>query len=231
MQFLGDTALADSCNAAEALTIQIQQHKRKLRAISEKKNTVWQVVCCIFALCYPNQIPVAAYLARHGGDLDCEEKDLHSQSHQWYANKQADLALQSTINPTSTRDQRRHKAAIKFWKEWRLHKWVETTNLQKGIAPCSYLMCQAGGPPGIEPTAIPFAIGCSINAARNCNGAVAGDDDGMFSWANSFQANTWNHTWPERRSMVTQTKNPSHGVHILHSGQKCAPKNETKKWT
>jgi hypothetical protein len=44
-----------------------------------------------------------------------------------------------------------------------------------------------------------------------------------------FQANTWNRTWTERTSMVAQTKNPSHGVHILHSGQKCAPQKRDQK--
>ena len=160
MQLTEASACADVCSAANILTMQLQQHKRKLRSISEKKKTVWQMVCCIFALCYPDEVPAAAYLARHGGDLDFEEKDLRSQLHRWYADKLANLQLENTINPTRIRDQRRHKAACKFLKEWKLHNWVETTNLQKGVAPCSSLMCQTGGPPGIEPTAIPFAIGC-----------------------------------------------------------------------
>ena len=37
MQMTEASACADVCSAAKILTIQLQQHKRKLRSISEKK--------------------------------------------------------------------------------------------------------------------------------------------------------------------------------------------------
>jgi hypothetical protein len=196
----------------------------------EMKKTVWQMVGCIFALCYPDEVPVAAYLARHGGDLDFDDKDLHTQLHHWCANKKANLTLHDTINPTSTAGQRRHKSASNFWKEWRLHSWVETTNLQKGIAPCSSLLCQAGGPPGIEPTAIPFPIGCAHKHRSK------------LQWCRRWRRR-WNvqlgkfapgeHVEPHlARAKVhgnSMRKIPRHGVHILHSEQKCAPQKRGQK--
>ena len=152
----------DGCSDVALFTSLIKDNKRKLRSISEKKKTLWQVACCIFALCYPDIEPVAAYLSMKKDEFTLEDTELRAQLHQWCTKIQAHGMLHEIVHPTTTTKQRQHATAAKFLKEWKLHNWVESTNLSKGIAPCSSLICQAGGPPGIEPTAIPFPIGSSI---------------------------------------------------------------------
>ena len=117
------------------------------------------MACCIFALSCPDPAPSAAYIAMHGADVKFENDDLEKQLRRWYATEDANTNLHNTLDPKTTVARRRHTTAVKFLKEWKLHKWVETTNLEKALAPCSSLMCQLGGPPGIEPAAIPFVVG------------------------------------------------------------------------
>ena len=120
---------------------------------------MWHIACCIFALSCPDPAPSAAYIAMHGADVEFENDDLEKQLRRWYATEDANKNLHNTLDPKTTVAWRRHTTAVKFLKEWKLHKWVETTNLEKALAPCSSLMCQLGGPPGIEPAAIPFPVG------------------------------------------------------------------------
>ena len=117
------------------------------------------MACCIFALSCPDPAPSAAYIAMHGADVEFENDDLENKLRRWYATEDVNNNLHNTLDPKTTVARRRHTTAVKFLKEWKLHKWVETTNLEKALAPCSSLMCQLGGPPGIEPAAIPFVVG------------------------------------------------------------------------
>ena len=146
-------------SGAEGVTKRMQQIKRKLRTLTHKTTTMWHMACCIFALSCPDPAPSAAYIAMHGADVEFENDDLEKQLRRWYATEDANKNLHNTLDPKTTVARRRHTTAVKFLKEWKLHKWVETTNLEKALAPCSSLMCQLGGPPGIEPAAIPFVVG------------------------------------------------------------------------
>ena len=132
------------------------REKRKLRTLSTKKKAVWQMLCCIFALVHPDTAPVSAYIAKHGDDIDYNEGELEAALKKWYNQEQSNMTLQAFLNPTRHRPQRQHRAAVKFVKEWRLHHWVETANLEKAVAPTTSILCQPGGPPGIEHTAVPF---------------------------------------------------------------------------
>ena len=118
---------------------------------------------CLFALCHPNVEPVLAYVSTHGKDMDVDEHALRHDLERWYAQAIGSDTLKLIVNPSTTSSQRRYKCAQRFLKEWELHKWLEKTNLVKGIAPCSSMLCQNGGPPGIEPTAIPFGPGCQYS--------------------------------------------------------------------
>ena len=140
----------------EDLAAQLRHQKRKLRTLTTKKNAVWHMLCCIFALVHPDTAPVTAYIARHSDDIDYNDGELEEALRQWYDQAQSNLSLQATLNPTRKSQQRQHRAAVKFVKEWRLHHWVEAANLEKAVAPTASMLCQPGGPPGIEHTAIPF---------------------------------------------------------------------------
>ena len=148
----GITSYGDVDSIAAAL----KRNRQMLRNLGNKKRTMWKVLCCLFAITSANVAPAAAYLKQQQSDMQMDEEELHTSLQHWYQQQNSNNTLAAVLSPSTISETRVLHSAKRFLKEWQLHAWVEKTNVDKGIAPAAALLCQLGGPPGIEPTAIPF---------------------------------------------------------------------------
>ena len=158
--------MADS-NAAGQLALseldtQLQKQKRKIKSVRQSGYKAWRVACAIFAICHPDAEPATTYIARSGNEFAGNEEEWRRQLRNWWEQCVAKGELQEHLHPRTKTGSMYHHVALKFLKEWRLHAWVEKVNLEKGIAPCSRVLVNPLGPPGIEPTAIPFAPNSTV---------------------------------------------------------------------
>ena len=158
--------MTDSHAGRQVALLELEEHlkqqKRKIKAVRQSGYNAWRVACAIFAICHPDVEPATTYMARCGHAFTGNEDEWREKLRQWWEQSVAKGTLQQHLHPTTKTGTMYHHLAEKFVKEWRLHAWVEKVNLEKGIAPCSRVLVNPLGPPGIEPTAIPFAPNSTV---------------------------------------------------------------------
>lgn len=147
---------ADRLDEPDDVGVRLRKEQQKLRHLRESRVALWKVACCIFTLAHPDPKPSVAYISKHGLHDEQDDDEIEQRLVDWYVANQAGEIINNVSNTTTKRGQRQWSVANKFFKEYKLHIWIEKINMEKGIAPSTAVLSRARLKIGIEPTAVPF---------------------------------------------------------------------------